>query len=59
MERVVPWQELLALIAPHAPLKTTDLKPFPIEAMLSVYFLQQWFGLIFLANISSRRLSRR
>ncbi|MCL1622584.1 IS5/IS1182 family transposase, partial [Ralstonia pseudosolanacearum CaRs-Mep] len=21
MERVVPWQELLALIAPHAPVK--------------------------------------
>lgn len=58
MERVVPWQELLALIAPHAPLKATDLKPFPIEAMLRVYFLQ-WFGLNFLANISSRGLSRR
>ncbi|MEF9417260.1 IS5 family transposase [Ralstonia sp. SM1864_UCD524_TZ4] len=45
MERVVPWKEFVALITPHAPTKATGRKPFPIEAMLRIHFLQQWFGL--------------
>lgn len=45
MERVVPWKEFVALIAPHAPTKATGRRPFPIEAMLRIHFLQQWFGL--------------
>ncbi|WP_088509275.1 IS5 family transposase [Burkholderia ubonensis] len=45
MECVVPWKEFVELIAPHAPTKATWRRPFPIEAMLRVHFLQQWFGL--------------
>lgn len=45
MERVVPWQEFLALVTPHALVKATGRKPFPIEAMLRIHFMQQWFGL--------------
>lgn len=45
MELVVPWQEFLALIVPHAPVKATGRKPFPIEAMLRIHFTQPWFGL--------------
>lgn len=45
MERVVPWKEFVALIEPHAPTKATGRRPFPIEAMLRIHFLQQWFGL--------------
>ncbi|HDR9504656.1 IS5 family transposase [Burkholderia pyrrocinia] len=45
MERVVPWKEFMAVIAPHAPTKATGCKPFPIEAMLRIHFLRQWFGL--------------
>jgi IS5 family transposase len=45
MERVVPWTEFVALIAPHAPTKATGRRPFPVEAMLRIHFLQQWFGL--------------
>ncbi|NPT61546.1 IS5 family transposase [Paraburkholderia elongata] len=45
MERVVPWNEFVALIEPHAPTKATGRRPFPIEAMLRIHFLQQWFGL--------------
>ncbi|MCL1622075.1 IS5 family transposase [Ralstonia pseudosolanacearum] len=45
MERVVPWKEFVALITPHAPTKATGRKPFPIEAMLRIHFMQQWFGL--------------
>ena len=45
MDRVVPWAQLLALIAPHAPRKERGRPPFAIEAMLRIHFLQQWFGL--------------
>ncbi len=38
MERVVPWKEFMALIAPHTPTKATGRKPFPIEAMLRIHF---------------------
>ncbi|MDD5001994.1 MAG: IS5/IS1182 family transposase, partial [Thiomonas arsenitoxydans] len=44
MERVVPWNALLALIAPHAPRKDKGRPPFGIEVMLRIHFLQQWFG---------------
>ncbi|KVT49594.1 IS5 family transposase [Burkholderia ubonensis] len=45
MERAVPWKEFVELIAPHAPTKATERRPFPIEAMLRIHFLRQWFGL--------------
>lgn len=45
MERVVPWGELLAVIAPHAPRADTGRPPFELESMLRLHFLQQWFGL--------------
>jgi IS5 family transposase len=47
MNLVVPWAELVALIAPFAP--STGGKggrpPFAVETMLRIHFLQQWFGL--------------
>ncbi len=47
MNLVVPWGELVALIAPHAP--TPGAKGgrprFAIETMLRIHFLQQWFNL--------------
>jgi len=45
MQRVVPWAELLALIAPYAPRAGTGRPPFALEAMLRIHFMQQWFGL--------------
>jgi transposase, IS5 family len=45
MNRVVPWVELVALIVPHAPEGRRGRPPFPIETMLRIHFLQQWFGL--------------
>ena len=47
MNWVVPWAELVALIAPFAP-STGDKggrPPFAVETMLRIHFLQQWFGL--------------
>ncbi len=49
MERTVPWTALLALIAPLSPRKKTGRPPFPLEAMLRLHFLQQWFSLSDLA----------
>ena len=45
MERVVPWTELVALIAPYYPEGRTGRPPFALETMLRVHFLQQWFSL--------------
>ena len=47
MNLVVPWRELVLLIAPHAP--TPGAKggrpPFAVETMLRIHFVQQWFNL--------------
>jgi len=47
MERVVPWAELCALIEPHYPKGSAEggRPPIPLERMLRIYFLQQWFNL--------------
>ena len=47
MDAVVPWRRLLALIEPHYP-KTGPKggrPPMPLETMLRVYFLQNWYAL--------------
>lgn len=45
MERVVPWAELVARIAPYYPEGKTGRPPFSLETMLRVHFMQQWFTL--------------
>ena len=45
MEQVVPWAELVELIAPYYPEGRTGRPPFSLETMLCVYFMQQWFTL--------------
>ena len=45
MDRVVPWAQLVALIEPHSPRAKTGRPPFPVDTMLRIHFLQQWFGL--------------
>ena len=45
MNRVVPWAALVALVTPHAPAGRRGRPPFPVETMLRIHFLQQWFGL--------------
>lgn len=47
MEAVVPWTRLLALIEPHYPKRGArgGRPPMPLETMLRVYFLQQWYAL--------------
>ncbi|CEI21709.1 Transposase insH for insertion sequence element IS5Y [Pseudomonas aeruginosa] len=46
MNLVVPWAELVSLIAPHAPAPgAKGGRPFAVETMLRIHFLQQWFNL--------------
>lgn len=45
MNRVVPWADLVSLIAGYAPEGRRGRPPFPVETMLRIHFMQQWFGL--------------
>jgi IS5 family transposase len=47
MEAVVPWGRLLGLIEPHYPKAGSKggRPPMPLETMLRVYFLQNWYAL--------------
>ena len=46
MDKVVPWAELLALIAPHYPkMGRPGRQPYALVTMLRVHFLQQWYAL--------------
>ena len=47
MEAVVPWGRLFALIAPYYPKAGPKggRPPMPLEVMLRVYFLQNWYAL--------------
>ena len=45
MEEVIPWTQLLAVIAPFYPKGKRGRPPIGLERMLRVYFLQQWYAL--------------
>jgi IS5 family transposase len=45
MNRVVPWSALVELVSAHAPVGNKGHPPFPLETMLRVHFMQQWFTL--------------
>jgi transposase, IS5 family len=53
MEQVVPWARLVARLRPLYPTRLRPLypkgergrPPIPLERMLRVYFVQQWYGL--------------
>ena len=45
MDAVIPWVDLLALILPYYAVAGRGRRPLPLETMLRVYFLQQWFDL--------------
>lgn len=45
MDAVIPWARLLALIEPHYPKPGNGTQPLPMERMLRIYFMQNWFNL--------------
>src|SRR3546814_11456888 len=44
MEQVTPWSALLARIEPAYPKAGRGRRPYPLETMLRLPLLQQWFG---------------
>jgi IS5 family transposase len=45
MDTVIPWPRLLKLIEPHYPKAGSGTQPMPMERMLRIYFVQNWFNL--------------
>jgi IS5 family transposase len=45
MDQVIPWGSILELIEPHYPKAGNGTQPMPMERMLRIYFMQQWFNL--------------
>ena len=45
MEQVVPWSMLLRLIEPVYPAAGNGRRPYPLETMLRVHLMQNWFSL--------------
>ncbi len=45
MEQVVPWESLLKLIEPFYPMAGRGRHPYPLETMLRMHLMQNWFGL--------------
>ena len=45
MDQVVPWVQILGLIEPYYPKAGNGTQPMPLERMLRVYCMQQWFNL--------------
>src|ERR1700722_13908015 len=45
MDQVIPWSQILALIEPHYPKAGNGTQPMPMQRMLRIYFMQQWFNL--------------
>ena len=45
MEAVVPWPRLVARLAPLYPKGERGRPPVPLERMLRIHFLQQWYAL--------------
>ena len=45
MDQVVPWKLLLGLIQPIYPEAGRGRHPYPLETMLRVHLMQNWFGL--------------
>lgn len=45
MDSVVPWQQLVNLVAAHRIYAGRGRPPFPVDVMLRIHFMQQWFNL--------------
>ncbi|KRG56480.1 IS5 family transposase [Stenotrophomonas nitritireducens] len=45
MEQVVPWKALLKVLEPHYPVAGRGRRPYPLDAMLRVHLMQNWFAL--------------
>ncbi len=42
---MVPWKAPIKVVAPHHPLAGRGRRPYPLESMLRVHLMQNWFAL--------------
>jgi hypothetical protein len=45
MDQVIPWKYLIQMIEKYYPKAGNGRQPMPLERMLRIYFMQQWYGL--------------
>jgi len=45
MDKVVPWDSLLKVIEPFYPVAGRGRRPYPVQVMVRVHLMQNWFGL--------------
>ncbi len=45
MDKVVPWDSLLKVIEPFYPVAGGGRRPYPVQVMVRVHLMQNWFGL--------------
>ena len=45
MDKVIPWKDLIEIIERYYPKAGNGRQPMPLERMLRIYFMQQWYGL--------------
>jgi IS5 family transposase len=45
MNQIIPWEELLQIVKKYYPVAGNGRHPMPMERMLRIYFIQQWYGL--------------
>ena len=62
MEALLPWSRMLAVIEPVYPKSGNGRRPYPLETMLRIHCIQQWYNLSYgamddaLYEIASMRL---
>ena len=45
MDKVIPRKDLIQIIERHYPKAGNGRQPVPLERMLRIHFMQQWYGL--------------
>ena len=45
MDKVIPWKDLIQVIENYYPKAGNGRQPMPLERMLRIYFMQQWYAL--------------
>jgi IS5 family transposase len=45
MDKVIPWKELIQIVEEYYPKAGNGRQPMPLEMMLRIYFMQQWYAM--------------
>ena len=45
MDALLPWPKLLDVIEPYYPKAGNGRRPYPLESMLRIHCMQQWYSL--------------